>query len=133
MRFAGPGGRSTDQATQTILHEFGHAVDYAPRRAAAVRFEEGRRGLPRRPSREQLAAVGRLRADYGRTASRSANVPDGFRVAARKDGPRSVSSYGDTEWAESYAEAYSLYLASPDTLRALRPETYAYLDTHLPK
>lgn len=55
----------------------------------------------------------------------------GYREAASRDG-LAVSSYGATDWQESYAEAYSLYVTSPDTLKALRPNTYAYLASHLP-
>jgi hypothetical protein len=55
-----------------------------------------------------------------------------YREAATKDGV-AVSKYGQEDWQESYAEAYSLYLTSPDTLKQLRPNTFTYLDTTLPK
>ncbi len=55
-----------------------------------------------------------------------------FREAAAKDGV-AVSKYGQEDWQESYAEAYSLYLTAPDTLQRLRPNTYAFLDANLPK
>jgi hypothetical protein len=55
-----------------------------------------------------------------------------FREAAAKDGAKAVSAYGDTDWQEAYAEAYSLYLTSPDTLKALRPNVYDYLAKNLP-
>jgi hypothetical protein len=56
-----------------------------------------------------------------------------FREAAVKDGGKAVSAYGDTDWQEAYAEAYSLYLTSPETLKALRPNVYDHLDKNLPK
>ncbi len=58
----------------------------------------------------------------------------GYRKAAAKDG-LAVSNVGKEGWEESFAEAYSLYLTDPGTLRALRPATYAYLDDpkNLPK
>ena len=52
----------------------------------------------------------------------------GYRAAAKKDGI-AVSSYGATDWQESYAEAYGLFISSPETLKALRPATHAYLET----
>ena len=55
-----------------------------------------------------------------------------YREAAKKDGV-AVSKYAATDWQESYAEAYSLFLSSPDTLKALRPATFAYLESTLPK
>ena len=82
-----------------------------------------------------------------RSGSRTIKKPDGtfedqigtaakgnaFREAAVKDGGKAVSAYGDTDWQEAYAEAYSLYVTSPDTLKALRPNVFAYLDKNLPK
>lgn len=55
-----------------------------------------------------------------------------YRAAAAKDGV-AVTKYGEKDWQESYAEAYSLYLSAPDTLKTLRPNTYEYLDKNLPK
>lgn len=55
-----------------------------------------------------------------------------YRAAATRDGV-AVSAYGEEDWQESYAEAYSLYISAPDTLRSLRPATFAYLDKNLPK
>ncbi|MET0828454.1 MAG: DUF4157 domain-containing protein [Microbacterium sp.] len=51
-----------------------------------------------------------------------------YKAAAKKDGGIAVSSYGASEWQENYAEAYGLFISSPETLKALRPETYAYLE-----
>ncbi len=55
-----------------------------------------------------------------------------FREAATKDAPKAVTAYGETDWQEAYAEAYSLYITSPQTLKALRPNVYAYLAANLP-
>jgi hypothetical protein len=55
-----------------------------------------------------------------------------FREAAKRDG-KPVSTYGEEDWQESYAEAYSLFLSNPSQLKALRPATYAYLQQNLPK
>lgn len=56
-----------------------------------------------------------------------------FREAAAKDGGKAVSAYGGKDFQEAFAEAYSLYITSPDTLKALRPNVFAYLDKNLPK
>ena len=56
-----------------------------------------------------------------------------FREAAAKDGGKAVSAYGDTDFQEAFAEAYSLYTTSPATLKSLRPNVFDYLDKNLPK
>ncbi|WP_243073647.1 DUF4157 domain-containing protein [Microbacterium sp. SS28] len=55
-----------------------------------------------------------------------------FREASKKDGI-AVSEYGTTAWKENYAEAYALYISSPELLQALRPATFAHLAATLPK
>ena len=49
-----------------------------------------------------------------------------------RDG-KNVSKYAEEDWQESYAEAYSLFISSPDNLKLLRPATYAYFLKSLPK
>jgi hypothetical protein len=56
-----------------------------------------------------------------------------FREAARKDGGKAVSAYGEKDFQEAFAEAYSMYITSPETLKALRPNVFDYLDKNLPK
>ncbi len=56
-----------------------------------------------------------------------------FREAAKKDGGKAVSAYGEKDFQEAFAEAYSLYITAPDTLKALRPNVFEYLDQDLPK
>lgn len=55
-----------------------------------------------------------------------------FREAAAKDG-KAVTAYGEQDFQEAFAEAYSLYITSPETLKALRPSVFEYLDKNLPK
>lgn len=55
-----------------------------------------------------------------------------FRQAQAKDGT-AVSKYGEQDFQEAFAEAYSLYITSPQTLKALRPHVYDFLDRSLPK
>lgn len=72
------------------------------------------------------------------------NLP--FRRAARRDGVRlqpddepritdagttatlqnAPTDYGNTNWEELYAEAFSLYITQPDTLAQIRPHIYEY-------
>ena len=54
-----------------------------------------------------------------------------FREAVKKDG-KDVSKYGEEDWQESYAEAYSLYLTAPAELKLLRPATHDFLSKNLP-
>jgi hypothetical protein len=56
-----------------------------------------------------------------------------FRAAMAKDGGKAVTAYGDTDFQEAFAEAYSLYITSPATLKSLRPNVYDFLDKSLPK
>jgi hypothetical protein len=56
-----------------------------------------------------------------------------FREAAAKDGGKAVTAYGSKDFQEAFAEAYSLYITAPDTLKTLRPNVYDYLDNNLPK
>ena len=56
-----------------------------------------------------------------------------FREAMAKDGGKAVTAYGQTDFQEAFAEAYSLYVTSPDTLKTLRPNVYDFLDKNLPK
>ncbi|MBW2257118.1 MAG: hypothetical protein JRI25_21340, partial [Deltaproteobacteria bacterium] len=44
-----------------------------------------------------------------------------------------VSQYGESDWKEAYAEAFSLYVTEPQTLLALRPKTYAYFAGKFPR
>jgi len=56
-----------------------------------------------------------------------------FRQAVAKDGGKAVTAYGDQDFQESFAEAYSLFITSPATLKSLRPNVYDFLDNNLPK
>jgi hypothetical protein len=56
-----------------------------------------------------------------------------FREAMAKDGGKAVTVYGDKDFQEAFAEAYSLYITSPSTLKSLRPNVFDVLDKSLPK
>ena len=86
----------------------------------------------RSPARRRSRSLGRIRRT-SRTSSAPTSKGIKFREAAAKDGGKAVSAYGDQDFQEAFAEAYSLYITSPDTLKALRPNVFAFLDTNLPK
>lgn len=56
----------------------------------------------------------------------------GFGRAVAQDGS-AVTGYGGSAPGEAFAEAYSLYITSPSTLKSLRPATSAFLEKTLPK
>lgn len=51
-----------------------------------------------------------------------------FLTEANKDGSVRISKYGETNRAEFFAESYALYISDPDTLKRLRPNTFAFFE-----
>jgi hypothetical protein len=49
-----------------------------------------------------------------------------FQEALRLDGGKAITDYAKKDAHEHYAEAYSLFISEPDTLKLLRPKVYAY-------
>ena len=49
-----------------------------------------------------------------------------FQEAAKADSKLAITEYGKTDAEESYAEAYSLFITEPDTLKLMRPKTYEW-------
>jgi hypothetical protein len=100
---------NTEQKAFTMIHEIGHALDFRPNEGT------GGRGGP-----SLSAATGR----------------GSFRAAVRLDGglARGVSTYAvtTTDFDEYYAEAFAMYQSQADTLKALRPNVYAYFKTQYP-
>jgi hypothetical protein len=95
----------------------------------------------KKAKRDALAALGKASS---RSGTKTVKTKDGgftdvidksastsYRTAARKDGPKAVSSYGDTDWQEHFAEAYSLFITSPSLLRSIRPTTFAWFESNL--
>jgi hypothetical protein len=100
---------NTEQKAFTMIHEIGHALDFRPNEGAG-----GRGG-----------------------ASLSAATGAGsFREAVTQDGglAKGVSTYSATtsDFDEYYAEAFAMYQSQPDTLKALRPNVYAYFKIQYP-
>jgi hypothetical protein len=52
-----------------------------------------------------------------------------YQAAANADSPRAITEYGKKSWEEHYAEAYAMFIAEPDTMKLLRPSTYAWFQT----
>jgi hypothetical protein len=51
-----------------------------------------------------------------------------YQAAANADSPRAVTDYGKKNWEEHYAEAYSMFIAEPATMKLLRPATFAWFE-----
>lgn len=94
---------TAEQRVFLMVHEFGHALDFRP--------NEGPGGNSK-PSLSQGAAK------------------DSFGEALKKDGgvKKGMSTYALTKSSEKeyFAEAFTMYINQPNTLKALRPNIYAY-------
>lgn len=102
-------GMNADQRAFTMTHEIGHALDFRPNEGS------GGSGGP-----SASATTGR----------------GSFRAAVTLDGglSKGVSTYASTatDFDEYYAEAFALYQSQPDTLKALRPNVFAYFKLQYP-
>jgi Mlc titration factor MtfA (ptsG expression regulator) len=102
-------GMNTDQKAFTMIHEIGHALDFRPNEGSGGR---------------------------GGASASSATGTGSFRAAVTLDGglAKGVSTYGatSTDYDEYYAEAFAMYQSQPATLKALRPNVYAYFKTQYP-
>ncbi|MFQ5520754.1 MAG: hypothetical protein ACE5FK_05105 [Candidatus Methylomirabilia bacterium] len=56
-----------------------------------------------------------------------------FRRAAQQDGGIPITQYSNQEWAEYFAESFSLYITDPQTLQLLRPNVYAFFVANFPR
>jgi len=155
------GGTATSYASRLIVHEIGHAVDLralalaaedVEARTAAVNAAAGTFNSAAEKKRyddavkAEKAAKDTLKATRSRSGTKTVDTGGvltdeisaatvrgvGFREAVKKDG-KDVSKYGEADWQESYAEAYSLFVTSPSSLLTLRPATHDYLSKNLPK
>ena len=95
-----------EQRKYIMVHELGHAADFRPNEGA------------------------------GGTGKASASSSKAFRDAVKLDGglSKGVSTYGKTakDFDEYYAEAFTMYLNQPKTLKALRPNVYNYFAAAYP-
>jgi hypothetical protein len=68
-------------------------------------------GFSNKPSETGGTAVARIATDFGK--------------AAKADGIP-ITKYGEKDVDEAYADAYATFVTEPETLRTLRPKTYAW-------
>jgi hypothetical protein len=71
-------------------------------------------------------AISNKPAETGATALAADSSSAGFQAAAKADSALAITKYGQTDKDESYAEAYSMFIAEPATLKALRPKTFEW-------
>ena len=104
MRVGRPGEGLSSEATFTVRHEIGHAIDQARTRQH-----------PRPPGAVDASAT-----------------PE-FRSAARRDGNVRITAYAQTDWSEFYAESFALYQSDPTGLQRLRPNLFNYFVRLFPR
>jgi hypothetical protein len=51
-----------------------------------------------------------------------------YKAAVRADGGQAITVYGRKDASEAYAEAYSMFIAEPATLKILRPNLFAWFE-----
>ena len=160
-RSKGPGTTTSSPAMRAIVHEIGHAIDLASLRKANLAREATESALNALPNPPTTAAEKKQQDDASKAVkdaekaqlaaesiSGTKTVKKGnvfedvigktagnkkFRQAVAKDGGKAVTAYGDQDFQESFAEAYSLFITSPATLKSVRPNVYDFLDNNLPK
>jgi hypothetical protein len=54
-----------------------------------------------------------------------------YQTAANADGGKSITTYGRKNWEEHYAEAYSMFVAEPATMKSMRPNLFAWFEKQL--
>lgn len=137
---------ATSFAARAIIHEIGHAIDLAPLRAAYTTYtgtsvSGGAAGVKQAKAAKEKLLGARSESGTKIVEEKGGGFTDEigtkagsneFRKAVEQDG-KNVSKYAEEDWQESYAEAYSLYIASEDNLKLLRPKTHAYFLKALPK
>jgi Domain of unknown function (DUF4157) len=94
---------TTEQRAFTMAHEFGHALDHRP--------NEGLKGKG-----GPVLSADTAKGSFGEALKLDGGVKKG------------VSTYEATKKSEDeyFAEAFTMYINQPNTLKALRPHIYAY-------
>jgi hypothetical protein len=129
-----------------VLNRAWQAFDAAGQTPAARRTLLAARSL----SGSRWAAPTTPGGDYTETQAMDDASP-AFRAAVQRDGVRRDTSgrttpegstaalsggpttYADTDYQELFAEAYALYVTEPETLRRIRPATFAYFAARYPR
>lgn len=146
-------------AVRAVLHEVGHAIDLRELERAWRAYDAA--GQTAAARRTLLAARSRSGSRWARAADSSdtdeiqeqaADQAPEFRRAVARDGVRrdtsgtrttpegttatlsgGVTTYSDTDYQELFAESFALYVSEPETLRQLRPATYAHFLGRYPR
>jgi hypothetical protein len=136
-------------AVRAIVHELGHVLDSRRMERAWRTFDQA--GQTPAAQRTLLGArsVSGLRyqaptqagGTFDLVEAASAIRDNEFRSAAQQDGAAvaqggglsgGVTQYGNTNWEEFFAEAFSIYVTDPRTLEQLRPNVYRYFTRRFP-
>jgi hypothetical protein len=108
---------------RAVLHEIGHAVDYAAKRAAHAQNIHASDDTSRKAAEDAV--------NHAKTLSGGSDEKSAFQAAVKADGG-AITPYGETKRddgpVEGYAEAFSLYAIDPDLLKTLRPHVFAYFE-----
>ena len=138
-------------AVRNVSHEVGHAIDLRVLERAWQAYNAA--GQTAAARRTLLAVRSPSGSRWGRQAGTSndeiqqnaGDAAPAFRAAVRRDGVRrdtsgsrttpegttatlsgGVTTYSDTDYQEMYAESFAMYVGARETLRQLRPATFAY-------
>lgn len=152
-RFGTSGEGFLGSSTYALIHEIGHALDYAPMREAEKKRDTAIANLDAEFGQYKTENADGTVSYSGFPASKQKRFDTLFKKAtdaqkaydatttdsakkAYKDAQGSnkqVSEYGETDTDESFAEAFALYMSSPKLLQKTRPKLYEYFKTNLPK
>ncbi|WP_372015265.1 eCIS core domain-containing protein [Pseudoxanthomonas sp. 10H] len=145
-------------AVRNVLHEVGHAIDLRVLERAWQAYNSA--GQTPAARRTLLAVRSPSGSRWGAATDGSGNdeiqenagdTAPAFRAAVRRDGVRrdtsgarttpegttatlsgGVTTYSDTDYQEMYAESFAMYVGARETLRQLRPATFAYFQSMFP-
>lgn len=146
------------RAVHNILHEVGHAIDLLPLEQAWTTFNAANQSASARrtflgvrsPSGSRWVGPDAETGNFNQSQAMD-DATGGFRAALRRDGVArdtggrvtpegttaqlsgGVTTYGETDYQEMYAETFALYVNAPETLRLLRPATYAWFLARFPR
>jgi hypothetical protein len=136
-------------AVRAIVHELGHVLDLRRMERAWRTFDQaGQTSAAKRTLLRHRSLSGvRWRAPAGAggtyTEVEEAATIRGseFRRAVQQDGTGvardghlsgGITTYGNTDWEEYFAEAFSIYVTDPHMLEQLRPHVFRYFTRHFP-
>lgn len=130
---------SSAEAVRIVLHEVAHALDRAILNRAWQQYQSTHNAAHLNV-RSLSGLTYRLDATTGDYETVEGTATTAFRTAVQADRaaaggrtmPTGVTTYGETNWEESFAEAYSYYMTDRTAFRLLRPRTAAYFDTQFP-